>query len=200
MSFRCWQDPERIAANDMRRDVYSQDDYVDFILDTFHDRRNAADFTIYPSGGRIDGQVTDERQYNRDWNPVWDLAVGRFEGGWTVEAAVPFKSLRYRPGRAQIWGFNVQRYTQWKNEISTLTRLPEALGQMGLFQVSLAATLVGLEAPPASRNLELKPYVPGPAAADLGQLPARARRFLQRPEDDDRLGLRPSEREPALRA
>ena len=171
VSFRCWQDPERIAANDMRRDVYSQDDYVDFILDTFHDRRNAADFTIYPSGGRIDGQITDERQYNRDWNPVWDLAVGRFEGGWTVEAAVPFKSLRYRPGRAQIWGFNVQRYTQWKNEISTLTRLPEALGQMGLFQVSLAATLVGLEAPPASRNLELKPYLVADATSDLVAIP-----------------------------
>ena len=165
-SLRCWQDPERIAANDMRRDVFSQDDYVDLVFDTFHDGRNAAIFTIYPSGGRIDGQVTDERQFNIDWNPVWDVAVGRFEGGWTAEVAFPFKSLRYRPGRAQIWGFNAQRYTQWKNENSTLTRIPEALGEMGIMQVSLAATLVGLEAPPPSRNLELKPYLVADMVSD----------------------------------
>ena len=26
------------------------------------------------------------------------MGVGRFDGGWIVEAAVRFKSLRYRPG------------------------------------------------------------------------------------------------------
>jgi len=40
---------------------------------------------------------------------VWDLAVGKFEGGWTVEAALPFKSLRYGPGRDQVWGFQARR-------------------------------------------------------------------------------------------
>ena len=171
VSLRCWQDPDQIAANDMRRDAFTQDDYVDVVLDTFYDRRNAAVFTIYPSGGRIDGQVTDERQFNIDWNPVWELKVGRFDGGWTAEIAIPFKSLRYRPGQAQIWGFNLQRYTQWKNENSTLTRIPAALGEMGIMQVSLAAALVGLEAPPASRNLELKPYLVADMTSDLMATP-----------------------------
>jgi hypothetical protein len=110
--------------------------------------------------------AANERQYSVDWNPVWDVAVGRFQGGWTLEAAIPFKSLRYRPGQAQIWGFQVQRYTQWKNEISTLTRVPAALGHGGTMQVSLAATLVGLEAPPGSRNLEIKPYLVSDVASD----------------------------------
>ncbi len=159
VSIRCWQDPDRIAANDMRRDSYSQDDYFDIALDTFHDGRNAAVFTVYASGGRFDAQITDESQMNMDWNPVWDLRTGRFEGGWTAEAAIPFRSLRYRPGRAQIWGVNFQRYTQWKNESSTLNRIPVALGTMGIMQMSLAGPLVGLEAPPASRNIEIKPYL-----------------------------------------
>ncbi|MCE2559660.1 MAG: carbohydrate binding family 9 domain-containing protein [Acidobacteria bacterium] len=159
VSLRCWQDPDRIAANDMRRDSYSQDDYFDIALDTFHDGRNAAVFTVYASGGRFDAQITDESQMNMDWNPVWDLRTGRFEGGWTAEAAIPFRSLRYRPGRAQIWGVNFQRYTQWKNESSTLNRIPVALGTMGIMQMSLAGPLVGLEAPPASRNIEIKPYL-----------------------------------------
>ncbi len=166
VSLRCWQDPDQIAANDMRRDAYSEDDYVDIALDTFLDRRNAVIFTVYASGGRFDAQITDERQMNVDWNPVWDLRTGRFEGGWTAEAAIPFRSLRYRPGPKQVWGVNFQRYTQWKNESSTLTRLPEARGTMGIMQMSLAATLVGLEAPPASRNLEMKPYLVGEVASD----------------------------------
>ncbi len=159
VSLRCWQDPARIAANDMRRDGFAEDDYVDIVLDTFFDRRNAVIFTVYASGGRFDAQITDEREMNVDWNPVWNLRTGRFEGGWTAEAEIPFRSLRYRPGSSQIWGINLQRYTQWKNESSTLNRIPEARSTMGIMQMSLAATLVGLEAPPASRNLEFKPYL-----------------------------------------
>jgi hypothetical protein len=167
VSVRCWESrPERRMANEMRRDVFISDDYIDFTFDTFYDRRNAVDFTVNPLGGRMDGQISNERQYSSDWNPVWDVATGRFPGGWTFEAAIPFKSLRYRPGRAQIWGFQIQRFTQWKNEISTLTRLPAGLGHRGTMQVSLAATLVGLEAPAGSRNLEIKPYLVSDVASD----------------------------------
>ncbi len=78
-----------------------------------------------PLGGRRDGQATNEmQQFNADWNPVWELATGTFDHGWTVEAAVPFKSLRYRPGSTQTWGFNARRISRWKNELSALTPLP----------------------------------------------------------------------------
>jgi hypothetical protein len=162
VSFRCFEsEPDRVVANEMRRDgnsLWMGNDVVGFILDTFYDRRNGFQFIVSPIGGRMDGQVTNERQWNGDWNPVWDAKVGRFEGGWTVEAAVPFKSLRYRPGRAQLWGFNAIRANRWKNELSFVTRVPNAMGMRGLNQASLAATLVGLEAPPGSRSLEIKPY------------------------------------------
>ena len=74
------------------------------------------------------------------------------------------------PAARQIWGVNLQRYTQWKNESSTLNRIPVALGEMGIMQMSLAGPLVGLEAPPASRNLEIKPYLVADMESDrLGQ-------------------------------
>ena len=103
ISVRCWAaNPEaELVANDMRRDsmgVFSGV-YVDFLFDTFHDGRNSVDFTVNPIGGRMDGQITDERDYFGDWNPVWELRTGRFDGGWTFEAANLFKSLRYKPGR-----------------------------------------------------------------------------------------------------
>ena len=163
VSFRCWESaPDQVIANEMRRDgpnMWQGNDIVAFMFDTFRDRRNSFNFITNALGAREDGQVTNERQWNGDWNTVWDVRAARFEGGWTAEMAVPFKSLRYPPGSAQIWGFNAFRTNRWKNEISYVTRVPAARGQSGLYQGSSAATLVGLEAPSGSKNLELKPYV-----------------------------------------
>ena len=165
VTVRAWESqPDRMVANEMRRDSNNirQNANIAFMFDTYYDRRNGVSFMVNPLGGRSDTQFTSG-QPNNDWNPIWDLAVGTFEGGWTVETALPFKSLRYRPGRAQIWGFNVRRFNRWKNEMSYLTPVSNALGAAGIGQASQAATLTGLEAPPGSRHLEIKPY----AIADL---------------------------------
>ena len=174
VSVRCWEShPERMVANEMRRDHMNiiQNDQVGFFFDTFYDRRNAVVFNVNPIGGRMDGQITDERGYNSDWNPIWDVATGRFEGGWAVEAAIPFKSLRYRPGRAQVWGFQLRRENRWRNEVSFLTRVPDGVGTGGLMEVSFAATLVGLEVPEASRNLDIKPYAISEVSGDRNATP-----------------------------
>ena len=146
------------VASDMRRDGTGLGQYVGIVLDTFYDRRNAVEFVINPLGGRMDGQITNERGWNQDWNPVWSVRVGRFDGGWTFEAVIPFKSLRYRPGREQVWGFNIERRVVWNNEYSALVPLPASRSFSAIMQISEAATLVGLEVPDAGINLELKPY------------------------------------------
>ena len=162
VSFRCWEsEPDQLIANEMRRDgpnMWQGNDIVAFAFDTFYDRRNSFNFITNALGARQDGQVTNERQWNGDWNTVWDVRARRFEGGWAAEAAIPFKSLRYRQGREQIWGFNAFRTNRWKNEISYITHVPAARGQSALYQGSVAATVVGLEAPSGSRALEIKPY------------------------------------------
>ena len=152
VAIRCWEtEPERLVANDMRRDNpqnYTSNDSIGFAFDTFDDRRNGVIFTVNPVAGRNDGQFTDERQYNPDWNPVWDTAAGRFEGGWAVEVAIPFRSLRYGPGRSQVWGFNVSRSNRTKSEWSFLSPLPASrTGANALMQASFAGRLVGLEVP-----------------------------------------------------
>ena len=175
VSIRAWESqPDRMIVNEMRRDSQNiwQNGSVSFMFDTYYDRRNAVSFDINALGGRGDTQITEERVYNSDWNPIWDLAVGTFEGGWTAEAAIPFKSLRYRPGRNQVWGFNARRVNRWKNEISFLTRVADGLGSGGIAQASQAATLVGIEAPSGSRNLEIKPYGISDLASDVTATPS----------------------------
>ena len=157
---RMWEShPERMVVNEMRRDspnVFQNEQFA-IVFDTFHDGRNGVGFAINPIGGRQDGQITNER-WNRDWNTVFDFGVGSFDGGWTAEFAIPFKSLRYRPGASQVWGMNARRVNKWKNELSHLAAVPSANAGSALYRMSLAATLVGLDVPSGSKNLEIKPY------------------------------------------
>ena len=165
--------PERMVANEMRRDadgVYQNENFA-FALDTFYDRRNSVNFQFNPVGGRMDGQNTNEGQYNGDWNPVWKFAVRKGPAGWAGEAAVPFKSLRYRPGRTQVWGIQFRRINRWKNEISFLTRVPDGLGTNGIQRTSSSATLVGIEAPAGTRALDIKPYVTSDLSTNLSANP-----------------------------
>jgi hypothetical protein len=172
---RMWDsDPASIIATELRRDnnaIFNGNDMVGFSFDTFHDRRNSFTFITTPAGARMEGQVTNERQWNGDWNPVWNVKVGRFDGGWTMEAAVPFKSIRYQPGTGQPWGFQGMRVKRSKGEISFLTKVPPARGQQAFQQMSLAATLVGLEPPASSRPLDLKPYITSSLASDVRAQP-----------------------------
>jgi len=170
VAVRAWESNlAGMVANEMRRDALTltQSEYVNFSFDTFYDRRNAQIFLVSPTAGRMDGQVTSERQYNGDWNPVWMLRSGRFDGGWTAEALIPFRSLRYRPGKNQVWGLHVSRLNRWKNEIAYMIPMDRARGNAGAFQMSVAPTLVGIEAPPQGKNVEIKPYAIAGTSSDL---------------------------------
>ena len=167
---RCWSaDPDRIVANVMRRDSYGMfgNETFGVVLDTYYDRRNAFNFMTNAIGGLFDATITNERTPNLDWNAVWDVRSERFDQGWTVEMAIPFKSLRYRTGATQIWGINFQRRVASTNEASFLTPIPASLSFAGLFRLSSAATLVGVEPPSSGTRLEIKPYTIADATTNL---------------------------------
>jgi len=172
VSARCWtSQPDRIVANEMKRDssgLFGNDTFG-VVFDTFYDRRNGVSFDTNALGALMDGAITDERTFNLDWNTLWDVSTSRFEDGWTVEFAIPFKSLRYRPGPVQIWGINFERRVSWKNEVSFLTPIPAAAGS---FMLSSAATLVGLDVPPSDIRLEVKPYAISDVTTDFTSTPA----------------------------
>ena len=132
---RCWDaHPERIVANDMRRDSTNlrQNDNFGVVLDTFHDKRNGFLFYVTPVGGMFDAVTSDERINNADWNTVWQAKSTRFPGGWIAEMAIPFKSLRYGPGREQVWGINLRRTIRAKNEYAYITPLKRSWGIIAL--------------------------------------------------------------------
>ena len=170
---RIWDSapPSEWVADEMRRDATQlrQNDTFAVVFDTFYDRRNATTFYTNALGALGDVAITNEGNPNMDWNPVWDVRTARFEGGWTVEMEIPFKSLRYQPGPTQVWGVQLRRNVRRKNEWAYITPLPISAGGSGaaILRVSKAATLVGLEVPQGSRNLEIKPYGIGGLRTDV---------------------------------
>ena len=157
------------VANEMRRDTFQlrSNDSFSVMLDTFLDRRNGVAFLVTPIGGFSDFAISNEggggRSVNSDWNIVWDSRTGRFDGGWTVEMQIPFRSLRYEPGAEQTWGIQLRRIIRRHNEASYFTALPISAARgnsiiAGLWRISEAGTLKELEVPARNFNLEIKPY------------------------------------------
>ena len=71
----------------------------------------------------------------------------------------PVQVAALRSGANQVWGINIRRVIRRKNEWTHLTPIPAAAGVPGgMFRLSRAGTLVGLDLPAASKNVELKPY------------------------------------------
>jgi hypothetical protein len=177
---RCLDEhPERMVANEMRRDSTNlrQNDNFAVELDTFHDKRNGFLFYVTPVGGMWDSMTTDERSNNGDWNTVWEAKARRTPDGWIAEIAIPFKSLRYKPGREQVWGINLRRGIRYKNEYAYISPIKPQWGVGGIFHVSAAATLVGLEAPPSGKNLEIKPASINRVTTDHLVVPATTNHF-----------------------
>ena len=166
---RCWDSaPGRDVVTEMRRDQnnITQNESFTVVFDTFLDRRNGFFFQTTPIGA-IRDQAIENDSPNVNWNTVWDARSGRFDGGWTLEMIIPFKSLRYPSAGDQTWGLNFRRVVKWKNEYSYLTAMAASFGTgNAIMKMGSAATLVGIETPSQSKNLELKPYAVSSVTTD----------------------------------
>ena len=176
LSCRCYDTAPTAEwiVNELRRDTggLRNNEHIGVLFDTFYDRRSGFAFYTNPLGARADYSIIDEGGSNTDWNPVWTSKTGRFDGGWTVEMAIPFKSLRYRAGPGQMWGIQIRRSVRHKNEWDYLTPVPRILaGPQALNRVSAGGTLVGLDLPETGRNIELKPYVVSRVTTDRVRTP-----------------------------
>ena len=152
-------EPSRINSRELVRDAtFSNDDKVEIILDTYHDRRNAYRFSVNPLGTQQDALITDEgRDVNLSWDAPW-ISAGRIDQtGWIVEIAIPLTTLRFTEG-ADTWGLNFARIIRRKNEENLRSSWQRSFG---LERISQAGELVGVEDIKRRRLREVKPYASG---------------------------------------
>jgi hypothetical protein len=158
--FVCFDDPKKVRARMSRREDIHDDDQVEIMLDTFHDRRRAYAFQTTPLGVQWDAIWTEAARaevggnFDTSWDTVWDSRGKVTNRGFVVEIAIPFKSLRFPATKKQEWGIILYRGIYRKNEDSFWPQVSRKIeGRLGQ-----AATLYGLEGISPGRDIELIPY------------------------------------------
>ncbi len=149
-------EPTRLVVSGLKEDfTFAESDNVAMVLDSLHDRRSAFQFGVNPAGAKRDSQVTNNSQFNNDWDGVWDAKTSTNDEGWIAEFVIPFRTLRFSQSPSQEWGVNLSRLVVRKNEESEWSPIPI---RYRMSRISQAGTLVGLEGIRQGRNLKVKPF------------------------------------------
>jgi hypothetical protein len=108
--------PGGLTANVMRQGAsITQEDSLFVTLDPFNTRRGGYFFGLNAHGVRFDGLYRNVSEYYTDWDSIWFAGAKEFEGGWTAEYEIPFKSLSFDPN-SDTWGLNFSRSLEVRNE------------------------------------------------------------------------------------
>lgn len=82
----------------VQRDFEEQVDRVNLMIDYDGDGRTGYNFTVSSTDGIADAVITNENQFNDDWDGNWRHAVSEDEAGWSVEMLIPWYIAPMREG------------------------------------------------------------------------------------------------------
>jgi len=128
IGIKCYGKGNDWIVNSLRRDYRAGGiDNMTLVFDAFQDKTNAYFFGINAEGVIREGVITnggnDFRDFDESWDNKWRGEAKKFDGYYTAELEIPFKSLRYKAGGMQ-WNFDAYRYDAQYNEWSTWTGTP----------------------------------------------------------------------------
>ena len=153
-AFHAYDDPAKVRASVAKRDSIFDDDTIGLLLDTFNDKRRAYELFFNPLGIQQDGFLTEGGNDDFSVDIVMESKGEVTTDGYTVEVAIPFKSLRYDAGKGKLWGVHFLRQIKHVNGEQD-SWMPISKDQSGL--LSQAGHLTGFENISTERTLELIP-------------------------------------------
>lgn len=149
-------EPENLVINELSREFNSRNsDSFALIMDVFRDGQTGFGFLCNAGGAMRDTQAYDNGRNDPNWNGVWSCRSTILENGWSLEYAIPFKTLRFPDREAQEWGVQMSRMSRADNEFSTWSPVPRPFGH---YRVSDAGLLTGIQARGSGTNFRVKPY------------------------------------------
>jgi len=155
-----WDDPAYIIQT-LKRDNYGESDAFAVIIDPVNEQTNGYAFAVNakgaqsellvaPSGSGFSANNTDE-----SWDNKWLVAVENSVDHWTVEMAIPFKTLRFKTDLTQ-WGINFIRLDPGLNETHVWSPVPR---QFDEFDLGYLGQLEWEKAPQnEGKNISFIPY------------------------------------------
>ncbi len=163
-AIKCYDsEPDKIVRTELRRDAYmDNDDYFEIVLDTYHDQRSAFYFIFNAYGNKRDAKMSDEgRNYNPEWDGIWQCKSKITDQGWFAELAIPWKTLRFVEGENIYFGVNFGRMIRRKNEKLDWSHIPREVGGHGIFKLNYAGDVGPFKGLHMGGNLELQPFLIG---------------------------------------
>jgi Domain of unknown function (DUF5916)/Carbohydrate family 9 binding domain-like len=150
-----------LIGQSLKRDSrLRENDGLGVILDPMNKKTNGFYFSVTSFNVQADDLVsaTNGGELSFSWDNKWFSATKMYTDHYTVEMAIPFKTLRYDTDNKQ-WGINFIHSDRKTNEFHTWTRVPVNfpgvdLGYLGALQWDAAP-------PKAGSNMAFIPYMTG---------------------------------------
>ena len=156
-----------LMVESMRRDFsFSKNDNDLLFIDTFNDLTTGFSFGSNARGGQWDGLMSNGSRIDLSWDNKWESEVSFTDDYWVWEAAIPFKTLRYKK-ETTSWGINFSRNDLKSTEKSSWTPVPR---QFPTASLAFTGDLIWEKAPPKpGLNIALIPYINVGGAFDQGE-------------------------------
>ena len=160
----CYHEPGPYFVESLRRDFsFNKNDNFLMFLDPFDDKTNGFSFGSNAAGAQWDGIMYDGSKIDLSWDNKWVSAVKNYEDRWIFEAAIPFKSIRYKVGITE-WGINFSRLDLKSTEKSSWAPVPR---QFPTASLAYTGNLIWNQPPPTpGQNISVIPYLLGGVSND----------------------------------
>ena len=134
---------------------FGKNDNFIFFIDPFEDQTTGFSFGANAAGAQWDGIMYGGGSVDLNWDNKWLSAVKNFPDKWIFEAAIPFKTLRYKKDLLH-WGINFSRNDLKTTEKSSWAPVPR---QFPTASLAYTGTLVWDASPPDPHsNISIIPY------------------------------------------
>jgi len=151
--------PGPYMVESLKRDFsFVKNDNFLLFMDPFDDQTNGFSFGANAAGAQWDGTMYEGGKVDLSWDNKWNSVVKNYPDKWVFEAAIPFKTLRYKKGITE-WGINFSRNDLKTKEKSSWAPVPR---QFPTASLAYTGILVWDKPPPEpGLNVSVIPYVLG---------------------------------------
>lgn len=141
-----------------KRDNMYSDDFVGIIFDTYSESKNAYELFVNPYGIQGDGIWSSNGNEDMNFDLIWYSDAKIYSDYWTVEIAIPFKSIKFPSGDNKEWHFHIIRNRPRENRYQ-YSWVKINRNDPTLF--TSYATLKCINNVNAGKNIEVIPYIIG---------------------------------------
>ncbi|MCP4882664.1 MAG: carbohydrate binding family 9 domain-containing protein [Flavobacteriales bacterium] len=146
--------PNKIMRQLSERDNFGTADFFAVGFNPNNDGQNVYAFFVTSAAIQLDAQISPTNGIDYSWSEVWFSEVSFDEEGWYVEMKIPYSALRFADVEEMIWGLNVHRRIESKQQQYTWNYIDKSVGNATQYD----GILTGLKGIDPPTRLSFSPF------------------------------------------